>query len=43
VILLSVFKFLLYHISKRFYDVYVNIYPILIISVYLTILFYKFS
>jgi hypothetical protein len=43
VILLSIFKFLLYHISKRFYGVYVNIYPILIISVYLTILFYKFS
>jgi hypothetical protein len=43
VILLSIFKFLLYHISKRFYGVYVNIYPLLIISVYLTILFYKFS
>jgi hypothetical protein len=43
VILLSFFKFLLYHISKRFYVVYVNIYPILIISVYLTVLFYKFS
>jgi len=43
VILLGVSKFLLYHISKRLYVVYVNIYPILIISVYLTILFYKFS
>ena len=42
VILLSVFKFIFYHISKRFYDVYVNIYPTLIISVYLTILFYRF-
>lgn len=43
VIIFSISKFLFYHISRRFYDVYVNIYPILIISVYLTILFYKFS
>jgi hypothetical protein len=43
IIILGILKFLLYHISKKFYDAYVNIYPILIISVYLTILFYKFS
>ena len=43
VISLGLSKFLFYHFSKRFYDVYVNIYPLLIISAYLTILFYKFS
>ena len=42
VIILNFLKFMLYHISKRFYDVYVDIHPILIISVYLTILLYKF-
>jgi hypothetical protein len=43
VILIGLSKFLFYHFSKRFYDVYVNLYPLLIISIYLTILFYKFS
>ena len=40
---LGLSKFLLYHISKVIYGVYIDVYPILIIIVYLTILFYKFS
>jgi len=43
IIIINILKFVLYHLSKRFYDVYVNLNPLLIISVYLTILFYKFS
>ena len=43
VICLSVIKFLLYHLFNRFYKTYVDLHPILLISVYITILFYRFS
>ena len=41
-ILLGLSKFILYHFSKKVYSIYVDVYPILTISIYLTILFYKF-
>ena len=43
IILLGLTKFLFYHISNRFYKVYVDLHPILLISIYLTILFYRFA
>jgi len=43
IILLGFTKFLLYHISNRIYKVYVDLHPILLISIYLTILFYRFT
>jgi hypothetical protein len=42
VLILGFSKLIFYHLFKKFYTVYVDIYPILLISVYLTILFYKF-
>lgn len=42
VLSLGLSKLLFYHLSKKFYNVYVDVYPIILISVYLTILFYKF-
>ncbi len=43
VIFLNFIKYIIYHILSRFYDIYVKIHPILLISIYITILFYKFS
>lgn len=42
ILLLSIFKFILYHLFKNIYGIYLNIYPILLILVYIIILFYKF-
>lgn len=43
VLLLGLSKLFLYHLFNRFYTVYVDIYPLLLITVYLVILFYKFG
>jgi hypothetical protein len=43
VLFLGLSKFLIYHVSKKIYSFYVDLYPILLISIYITILFYKFS
>lgn len=43
ILLLGLFKFILYHFFKKIYSVYVDVYPILLIIIYIIILFYKFT
>jgi hypothetical protein len=42
IIVVNLIKFLFYHLNDRIYKVYINILPWINISIYLTILFFKF-